>query len=127
VATTRALGDLLGIPPEQRVLCFQSRLGRTPWIQPYTDATVVELAQSGIRRAAILSPAFVADCLETLEELGMRAEESFREHGGEVLRLVPSLNATDAWAAALIAIARATSPRIPAPGPLEDGRSAGTA
>jgi ferrochelatase len=117
-ATTQALGDLLGILPEKRILCFQSRLGRSPWIRPFTDEVVVGLARSGVKRVVVLSPAFVADCLETIEELGMRAAESFRAHGGEELRLVPCVNATDAWAEAVIEIARETSGWIPPPAPL---------
>jgi ferrochelatase len=113
--TARLLADRLGVPPEHRVLCFQSRLGRTPWIKPYTDVVVRDLAQAGIKRAAILSPGFVADCLETLEELGMRAAEDFRAHGGEELRLVPSLNATDAWAEAVVTLVRESSGWLAAP------------
>jgi ferrochelatase len=108
-ATARAVALGLGIPEERRIVCFQSRLGRTPWIRPYTDEVVVDLARAGVRRALILSSAFVADCLETIEELGMRAADSFKEHGGETLRLVPSLNADDAWADGVVALARETS------------------
>jgi ferrochelatase len=107
-ATGRLLADRLEIPEERRVICFQSRLGRTPWIRPYTDEVLVEQARAGCRRAVILSPAFVADCLETLEELGIRAAESWRENGGEVLELVPSLNASEAWVAASLEIVRDT-------------------
>jgi ferrochelatase len=121
-ATTEALAGLLGIPPERRILCFQSRLGRSPWIRPFTDEVVVDLARSGVKRAVILSPAFVADCLETIEELGLRAAESFREHGGDELRLVPCVNASDAWVEAVIEIARETSGWIPAPAPLSGER-----
>jgi ferrochelatase len=112
-ATARALASRLGIPPETWIVCFQSRLGRTPWIRPYTDEVVVELAQSGVKRAVILSSAFVADCLETIEELGLRAAESFEAAGGETLRLVPSLNASDAWADAVVTLARGTSGWLP--------------
>ena len=80
---------------------FQSRLGRTPWIGPYTDAKLPELAAAGHRRLAVLCPAFVADCLETLEEIGIRAREQWLELGGEQLHLVPSLNAAPAWAEAV--------------------------
>ena len=97
------------MPEPARVLCFQSRLGRTPWIRPFTDEVVRALARDGVRRAVILSPGFVADCLETLEELGMRAADDFRAHGGERLQLVPSLNATPAWVDAVVTLTRATS------------------
>lgn len=113
-ATARALSDTLGVPEEQRVVCFQSRLGRDPWIRPFTDELVAQAARDGVKRAVIFSPAFVADCLETLEELGMRAAEDFRDLGGEELRLVPAPNASDTWADAVVAIARETSPWLAA-------------
>jgi ferrochelatase len=99
----------LGVPEDRYIVCFQSRLGRSPWIRPYTDEVVVELAKSGVKRALILSSAFVADCLETIEELGIRAAESFKAHGGETLRLVPSLNADERWADGVVTLARETS------------------
>ena len=108
-ATARALADGLNVPPERRIVCFQSRLGRTPWIRPYTDEVVVELAKQGVKRAVILSSAFVADCLETIEELGIRAADSFKAAGGETLRLVPSVNATDVWADGVVTLARESS------------------
>ena len=72
----------------------------------YTDELVLQQAHAGVKRALIMSPAFVADCLETIEELGIRAAESFEAAGGERLELVPSLNARDDWADALLAIVR---------------------
>lgn len=108
-ATARGIGDRLGLPVDKRVVCFQSRLGRTPWIRPYTDEVIVELGRRGVKRAAILSPAFVADCLETLEELGIRAAESFREAGGQELRVVPAVNSEDDWADGVVTIARESS------------------
>lgn len=110
-ATSRALAARLDL--EAYDVTFQSRLGRDPWIRPYTDEHLTELAQQGVKRVAILSPAFVADCLETIEELGIRAVEDFRAAGGEELRLVPSLNAEDHWADAVVQIAR-DSVRLPA-------------
>jgi ferrochelatase len=103
-ATTRALADTLGLESTQYEVAFQSRLGRDPWIRPYTDERIVAMAQEGIRRLAVFCPAFVADCLETLEEIGMRAQEDFRAHGGEELRLVPSLNSSDRWVEAVVRI-----------------------
>lgn len=106
VATARALAAALGLSGERWSLAFQSRLGRTPWIRPYTDARVRELAASGVKRLAVFSPAFVADCLETLEEIGLRAREDFLARGGEAFRLVPSLNAHPAWVAAAANLVR---------------------
>ncbi|MCC6749880.1 MAG: ferrochelatase [Deltaproteobacteria bacterium] len=105
-ATAARLGERLGLSPEQRVVSFQSRLGREVWIRPYTEEVLTALAKEGVRRLAVLSPAFVADCLETLEELGLRGAETFRAAGGEELTLVSSLNAHDAWADAVVTIAR---------------------
>lgn len=96
-ATTRALAPRLGLDPARVSTAFQSRLGRTPWVRPYADETIAALARSGVRRLAVLAPSFVADCLETLEELEIRAAESFRNAGGEALMLVPSQNSSDAW------------------------------
>jgi ferrochelatase len=103
--TARTLASRLGIAKADYTICFQSRLGRTPWIQPYTDVEIDRLAKAGKKRLAVLCPAFVADCLETVEEIGMRAKEQFKAAGGEELVLVPSLNATPAWVAAVSAIA----------------------
>jgi ferrochelatase len=105
-ATARALAERLGVPDDQGVVCFQSRLGKTPWIRPYTDEILVEEARRGCRRAVILSPAFVADCLETIEELGIRAVEDWKNNGGETLTLAPAVNDRDDWADGLIKIAR---------------------
>ena len=104
-ATTRALAARLSLPPERHTVCFQSRLGRTPWIEPYTDVELDRLAKAGTRRLAVLCPAFVADCLETVEEIGIRARAQWKEAGGEELVLVPSLNATPAWVDAVAALA----------------------
>lgn len=110
VATTRALQARLGLDPERCTLSFQSRLGRTPWLTPFTDQVIPELARRGVRRLAVFCPAFVADCLETLEEIGMRAAESFVQAGGAELRLVPSLNAHPAWVAGLAGMIRDLAP-----------------
>jgi len=104
-ATTRALVAKLGLADGSYSTSFQSRLGRTPWIRPFTDEVVRELAQKGVKRLAIYSPSFVADCLETLEEIGLRAKEDFVAHGGEELTLIPSLNATAPWVEAVAGLA----------------------
>lgn len=97
VATTNALVNALSLAPGTFSYSFQSRLGRTPWIKPYTDLVLPELAQKGIKRLAVFSPAFVADCLETVEEIGIRAKEQWHALGGEDLLLIPSLNAHPTW------------------------------
>ena len=112
LATARALGEALGVPEERRVAAFQSRFGRDRWIGPHTDRALVALAREGVKRVAVVSPGFAADCLETLEEIGIRGAAAFREHGGERLTLAPCLNASDAWADAVAAIARETSPAL---------------
>ena len=100
-ATSRALARALGLAPEAHGTAFQSRLGPTRWIRPYTDRVLPELRRRGVARLAVLCPSFVADCLETLEEIGIRAREQWRELGGEALELVPCLNADPAWARTL--------------------------
>ncbi len=100
--TARLLAKRLGIPPEKYRIGFQSRLGRTPWIKPYTDVVFGELARSGVKRLAVVCPAFVADCLETLEEIGIRGRNDFIRMGGEDLRLVPSLNSAEVWAKGVV-------------------------
>jgi ferrochelatase len=107
-ATARALAARLGLAEGASTVCFQSRLGRTPWIKPYTDLFLPELAARGRKRLVAFCPAFVADCLETLEEIGIRAREQWLGLGGESLALVPSLNATAAWVDALAALLHRT-------------------
>ncbi len=113
--TARLLGERLGVPAEQREVCFQSRLGRTPWIRPYTDELLVERARAGCKRAVILSPAFVADCLETLEELDMRGAQTWKENGGETLELVPSVNTSPPWVDAVVRLARESTTWLDGP------------
>jgi ferrochelatase len=103
--TARLLAGKLDLSPAQHVVTFQSRFGRAKWIQPYTEPTLVELARAGVRDVDVFCPGFVSDCLETLEELGIGAREAFTAAGGRTLRLVPCLNESDAWIAALPAIA----------------------
>jgi ferrochelatase len=105
-ATARALASGLALDGGAWSVSFQSRLGRTPWIMPYTDLVLPELAAAGKKKVAVLCPAFVADCLETLEEIGIRAREQFVGLGGDRLTLVPSLNATPRWADAVCDLAR---------------------
>jgi ferrochelatase len=100
-ATSRALAQTLALAPEAHGTAFQSRMGPTSWIEPHTDRLLPKLAAAGHRRLAVLCPAFVADCLETLEEIGVRAREQWRAAGGQELHLVPSLNAHPAWVTAV--------------------------
>jgi ferrochelatase len=109
LATARELARRLELAPDSWTACFQSRLGREPWLAPYTDQVLAEAARAGARRALVV-PSFVADCLETLEELGIRGREIWREHGGEELVLVPALNSGERWVEALIEIAADGSP-----------------
>ncbi len=101
-ATTRAFVQEAELPDNCWSLAFQSRLGRAKWLEPATDQTIRELAQKGVKRLLVICPAFTVDCLETLEEIGIRAKEDFIAHGGEELRLIPCLNATPQWAETLV-------------------------
>jgi ferrochelatase len=95
--TTRSITDKLGLAPEKIYTSFQSRFGKH-WLRPFTDQTLKELAAQGKKKVLILSPAFVADCLETEIEIGMEYAEFFHEAGGIELNLVPSLNSDRCWA-----------------------------
>ncbi|MSP15125.1 MAG: ferrochelatase [Myxococcales bacterium] len=109
VGTARAIAARLGLAADGWSVAFQSRLGRTPWIRPFTDEDLPRLLAAGKRRVVVFCPAFVADCLETLEEIAIRARADFLAQGGESLTLVPSLNATPAWVAAVAGLARDTA------------------
>lgn len=100
-SVTRDVAERLGLPEGKWSVAFQSRLGRAKWIEPYTEARLEALAQQGVKKLLVMCPAFVADCIETLEEIGDRGREQFREAGGEELVLVPCLNDEPQWAAAL--------------------------
>lgn len=90
--TARRVALALTLSRHQYTVGFQSRLGRTPWIKPYTDELYSELAKKGIRKLAVVAPSFMADCLETLEEIALRGEETFLEAGGQALHYVPAIN-----------------------------------
>ncbi len=100
--TTKLLAQELNLPEEQYTTSFQSRLGKDPWIQPFSDVVIEELARAGKKKLLVFSPAFVADCLETTIEIGEEYLDIFREHGGEQLDLVPSLNDNEDWIAYLV-------------------------
>jgi ferrochelatase len=90
--TGRLLGDRLGYDEKRFKITFQSRFGKEEWLKPYTDETVEGLAKSGVKRIAIIAPGFVADCLETLEELGEENREIFEHNGGKKFAYLPCLN-----------------------------------
>lgn len=90
--TTRLVREYLGWPKEKLMVTFQSRFGPTEWLQPYTDKTLEELPSKGIKKVAILAPAFSADCIETLEEIAMGGKETFLHAGGEKYAYIPCLN-----------------------------------
>ena len=100
-STTMLVTSKLGIPKEKFSVSFQSRLGRDPWLKPYTDFRLQEMPKEGIRNLLILCPAFVSDCLETLEEIEMRGRETFIEAGGESYTMIPCLNTHPKWIKAL--------------------------
>ena len=102
VKTTRLLGEALGWNEERLILTFQSRFGRAEWLQPYTDKTIARLAREGVKRLAVVTPGFAADCVETLEEIAMRGAGVFREHGGQDFAVLPCLNDSDAGMAFLV-------------------------
>lgn len=104
--TTRLLVKELGLKEGTYTTCFQSRLGRDPWVQPYTDDIVNELAAKGIKRVLAFSPAFVADCLETTIEVAEEYREIFEEKGGEHWKLVESLNDSEAWIDLLVELVK---------------------
>lgn len=95
--TTRLIVDRLNISKEKYTVCFQSRLGKDPWVQPYTEDMLKKLAKDGVKKVLAFSPAFVSDCLETTIEVGETYQEDFIHEGGEKWDLVPSLNAEDKW------------------------------
>lgn len=95
--TTQLLCEKLGLPNDKWTFSFQSRLGKEPWLQPYTWDTLESLAKAGKKKVLIYSPAFVADCLETIYEIKEEYFELFKDKGGEVLQLVESLNDNEKW------------------------------
>ena len=108
--TTRALVHAMSLDPARTQTAFQSRLGRTPWIGPQTDLVLPELADQGVRRLAVLCPSFVCDCLETLEEIGIRLREQWLELGGEALWLAPCPNGDPRFAEAVAGWIRRRAP-----------------
>lgn len=99
--TTRAIVKKLGLQENQYTVCFQSRLGKTPWIQPYTSDALHDLARKGVKKLLVFSPAFVADCIETLDEIQVEYANEFKALGGEQVTMVESLNDNPKWIEAL--------------------------
>ncbi len=96
--TGRLVAEQLGLAADDYAITFQSRFGREPWLQPYTDVTLKEWGKQGIGHVQIISPGFAADCLETLEELSIQNREFFTEAGGKEFHYIPALNASDSHA-----------------------------
>jgi len=105
--TGRLLAEQLGLKPEQFLLTFQSRFGRAEWLKPYTQATLEELGKQGTQRVDVICPGFVADCLETLEEIAMECRAAFLANGGKTFNYIPCLNEHPDWIRALTDIALA--------------------
>ncbi|WP_201316117.1 ferrochelatase [Dyella sp. EPa41] len=105
-ATARALRERLRLDDSQLMVSFQSRVGREQWLQPYTDATVRELATSGVKTLDVACPGFAVDCLETLEEIAMQNRDFFKEAGGGELRYIPALNDSPGQVDSLARLAR---------------------
>ena len=95
---TRLVSEKLQLKEGAFSTSFQSRLGFDPWLQPYTDRTIERLGKKGVKNMAIVTPAFVSDCLETLEEIAMEGKEIFKEVGGGTFTTLPCLNDDDEWA-----------------------------
>lgn len=102
--TARRLADALQLKPEEWILTFQSRFGKAEWLKPYTAPTLEALARQGVKRVDVITPGFVADCLETLEEIAMEGREIFIQAGGTAFHALPCLNERPAWIAALAGI-----------------------
>ncbi|MFA0961919.1 ferrochelatase [Roseivirga sp. BDSF3-8] len=100
--TSRLLAKALNIPDEKYTVTFQSRLGKDPWVKPYTDEVIRDMPSKGLKKILAFSPSFVSDCLETTIEVGEEFKEIFEESGGEKWQLVPSLNNHPAWIDCLV-------------------------
>jgi ferrochelatase len=105
-ATTRGLIALLDLDEGSTSTTFQSRLAGQKWIEPYTDKALPELYAAGVRRLAVLTPSFTADCLETIEEIGIRGRRQWEMLGGEDFLLIPCVNTDDRWVSAVADLAR---------------------
>lgn len=104
-ASAKAIAQAAGLADDAWMLTYQSRFGREPWLQPYTDKTLEALAEEGVRSVQVVCPGFAVDCLETLEEIAMENRELFIKAGGESLEYIPALNDSEAHARALLKVA----------------------
>ena len=100
------MAEAMNIPKEKYTICFQSRLGKDPWIKPYSDMIIKERAAKGDKKLLVFAPAFVSDCLETVYEISVEYGDLFKEHGGEKVQLVESLNDSPKWIEAMKNIIR---------------------
>jgi ferrochelatase len=99
--TVAAFVAQAGVPKEKYSVAFQSRLGRDPWLKPYSDLEIEKFPARGIKKLLVICPAFVSDCLETIEEMGIRGRETFRAAGGDEFTLIPCMNEHPLWLDAL--------------------------
>lgn len=104
--TGRLLAEALGLSKDQYLVTFQSRFGKAKWLEPYTEPTLIRLAQEGVKRVDVVCPGFVCDCLETLEEISDEAREAFLHAGGESFQYIPCLNDAPEWLDALHTLAQ---------------------
>jgi protoporphyrin/coproporphyrin ferrochelatase len=98
--TARLLAEKLGLAKDRYQVTFQSRFGRAKWLEPYTEPTLIKLAQSGVKSVDVMCPGFTGDCLETLEEISMEAHEAFLHAGGKTFNYIACLNDSPEWMAA---------------------------
>jgi len=111
VATTERLLPRLQIDASKVIHTYQSRFGRDPWLEPYTDQTLESLARQGVKRIAVACPGFTTDCLETLDEIGNEGRHQFTELGGQDLHLIPCMNDADVWVEAVEKMVKQLLPR----------------
>jgi protoporphyrin/coproporphyrin ferrochelatase len=104
--TVAAFVAKAGVPPGKYYVSFQSRLGKDPWLKPYTDFELAEFPKRGVKKLLVICPAFVSDCLETIEEIGLRGRETFMEAGGREFAQIPCLNEHPLWLSTLENMAR---------------------
>ena len=115
ITTTRLVAKRLGIPIEKYSFSFQSRLGRDEWLKPYTALRLEQMPTEGIKKLLVVCPAFVSDCLETLEEIALRGKESFLHSGGEEFTFIPCMNIDAQWVEALNSIIQSNAELVKMP------------